>query len=166
VTFGVNAKWPKSEEKKEAKALAGEGRLKSQRPSPRFMTDQRCAASGCAAVAESACSRCTVTYYCSPECQRADWPTHKAACKKLASEPPVGHPLVDCHALGAMLPSSRHRPHDETPSSTVMPRDCTFVLWFLYASRCSHGCGCPPPSGPTVDAALLSCIRWLLFADG
>jgi hypothetical protein len=28
------------------------------------------------------CSRCGITFYCSPECQKIDWPRHKAACAK------------------------------------------------------------------------------------
>lgn len=27
-----------------------------------------------------ACSRCRATKYCSAECQKADWPSHKRAC--------------------------------------------------------------------------------------
>jgi len=30
------------------------------------------------------CSRCLVASYCSPECQRADWPTHKLDCTALS----------------------------------------------------------------------------------
>mmetsp|Transcript_14653 Transcript_14653/g.35339 ORF Transcript_14653/g.35339 Transcript_14653/m.35339 type:complete len:471 (+) Transcript_14653:87-1499(+) len=33
-----------------------------------------------------ACSRCKVAVYCSEECQRKHWKTHKAACAKLAAD--------------------------------------------------------------------------------
>lgn len=28
------------------------------------------------------CSRCLKIYYCSPDCQRADWPQHRATCRR------------------------------------------------------------------------------------
>ncbi|KAF7315697.1 hypothetical protein MIND_00085300 [Mycena indigotica] len=31
----------------------------------------------------SRCSDCRTTYYCGPECQRADWKTHKVACAQM-----------------------------------------------------------------------------------
>lgn len=33
-----------------------------------------------------ACSACRSVWYCSPECQRAAWPTHKAECQALRQE--------------------------------------------------------------------------------
>jgi len=31
-----------------------------------------------------ACGRCKYAQYCSKECQVADWPSHKATCKKMS----------------------------------------------------------------------------------
>jgi hypothetical protein len=40
-----------------------------------------CAAAGCVSEeASSVCSRCQAVRYCSRECQRTDWKTHKPAC--------------------------------------------------------------------------------------
>jgi hypothetical protein len=40
-----------------------------------------CAAAGCASEeASSVCARCEAVRYCSRECQRTDWKTHKPAC--------------------------------------------------------------------------------------
>jgi len=48
----------------------------------------------CGAVATSKCGRCHVVSYCSVECQRAAWPSHKPSCVKGVRAPnvPVGHP--------------------------------------------------------------------------
>ena len=35
--------------------------------------------------AEQQCSRCKLTFYCSPFCQRGDWADHKRACVQSAS---------------------------------------------------------------------------------
>jgi hypothetical protein len=44
-----------------------------------------CAAAGCASEeASSVCARCEAVRYCSRECQRADWKTHKPACAAAA----------------------------------------------------------------------------------
>ncbi|CAE7310654.1 unnamed protein product [Symbiodinium sp. CCMP2592] len=44
-----------------------------------------CAGSGCELPGTKQCSRCGVVAYCSAECQRKDWKTHKLVCKKVES---------------------------------------------------------------------------------
>jgi hypothetical protein len=40
----------------------------------------------CEAIPAKWCSVCRVTRYCSPQCQKKDWKTHKIACKALAAK--------------------------------------------------------------------------------
>ncbi|KAI9003810.1 hypothetical protein DFJ74DRAFT_693796 [Hyaloraphidium curvatum] len=40
------------------------------------------------------CSRCTLTYYCSGECQKKDWPRHKPDCRPPAKKSAAG-PVED-----------------------------------------------------------------------
>jgi tetratricopeptide (TPR) repeat protein len=48
---------------------------------PECVSRAGCAAAGCASEeASSMCSRCKSVRYCSRECQRTDWKTHKPAC--------------------------------------------------------------------------------------
>ena len=43
-----------------------------------------CENQACQTFADKRCSRCKDVYYCSPECQKAHWLTHKPNCKKVA----------------------------------------------------------------------------------
>lgn len=45
-----------------------------------------CAAPGCEEVGSRTCARCLRSWYCSPECQKADWKAHKPLCKLAATE--------------------------------------------------------------------------------
>ncbi|KAH7323529.1 hypothetical protein BKA65DRAFT_435441 [Rhexocercosporidium sp. MPI-PUGE-AT-0058] len=52
---------------------------------------------------EKKCNACKCTYYCSPECQKIDWPLHKTRCKFLQNYPPTSGPntisCVKMHSL-------------------------------------------------------------------
>jgi tetratricopeptide (TPR) repeat protein len=56
---------------------------------PECVARAGCAAVGCTAEeASSVCARCQEVRYCSRECQRADWKTHKLACTARAPTAP------------------------------------------------------------------------------
>ncbi|KAF9474579.1 hypothetical protein BDN70DRAFT_898860 [Pholiota conissans] len=71
-------------------------RQRGEDPLPR--SDKRCG--GCLATDKTLknCSRCQVARYCSVECQKKDWPTHKKACKSFAQSDTVTvKPFYDMH---------------------------------------------------------------------
>eukprot|EP00930_Biecheleria_cincta_P028126 TRINITY_DN19610_c0_g1_i1.p1 TRINITY_DN19610_c0_g1~~TRINITY_DN19610_c0_g1_i1.p1 ORF type:complete len:333 (+),score=58.14 TRINITY_DN19610_c0_g1_i1:167-1165(+) len=54
----------------------------------------------CSAMALALCSRCRTVAYCGPDCQRADWSTHKASCGKVLASPSPAtskSPPVQCN---------------------------------------------------------------------
>jgi hypothetical protein len=42
--------------------------------------DKECGQCGKQLATPLRCSRCRARWYCSPECQRTDWPKHKSTC--------------------------------------------------------------------------------------
>jgi hypothetical protein len=45
-----------------------------------------CAKPGCAGAGLKKCAGCLKVYFCSPACQVAYWPAHKAECKRIAAQ--------------------------------------------------------------------------------
>ena len=41
----------------------------------------------CQTPSKLQCSACKITYYCSRDCQKKDWKTHKQLCKKPTDSP-------------------------------------------------------------------------------
>ena len=52
-----------------------------------------CGAESTATTTYRKCGECLVTYYCSRECQRVDWPMHKSLCK------PPPHKMLNEYAV-------------------------------------------------------------------
>lgn len=55
----------------------------------------------CSGSASKLCSSCLSISYCSPECQKTDWPLHKILCKNLPAMNPRPSPS---HKLGVLFP--------------------------------------------------------------
>jgi hypothetical protein len=47
------------------------------------MKDQTCQ---CGKIASKQCSRCKKEFYCSTQCQKSDWATHKKKCQPWKEE--------------------------------------------------------------------------------
>ncbi|KAH8058208.1 hypothetical protein JL722_6060 [Aureococcus anophagefferens] len=74
--------WPSTEALREERLREDEERLREDvRETRRAAASRpRGACDVCGADARAKCGRCGQTAYCSPACQRAAWPTHKATC--------------------------------------------------------------------------------------
>lgn len=57
----------------------------------------------CSKPAETRCSACITTYYCSKDCQKSDWKNHKPNCKKKQTEvnefQNIGYRLCDWNKM-------------------------------------------------------------------
>ncbi len=58
-----------------------------------------CARSGCNLAGINSCSACLKEYYCSAECQKCDWSTHKIMCKLIKRMPDALQPFNDVSSI-------------------------------------------------------------------
>jgi ubiquitin C-terminal hydrolase len=75
-----------------------------------------------------ACSKCANAFYCSPDCQRADWGVHKRVCKKSA-EVPFGLPFFvpKTNSDGTMLSYSALKRRASQLSARLQPTPASDV---------------------------------------
>ncbi|KIV78933.1 hypothetical protein PV11_06532 [Exophiala sideris] len=69
------------------------------------------------------CSKCRSRHYCSQECQRNDWPTHKKECDILAAGGQSGRMRSTFRMAG--LPSMRHEPAVADPDTIYYVKTST-----------------------------------------
>ncbi|KAJ5919621.1 hypothetical protein N7454_009456 [Penicillium verhagenii] len=76
------------------------------------------------------CSRCHSAYYCSQDCQKADWKTHKMAC---TSKP-------ETQARASTSTSARpDRNQTATNSTNALDVDIAKPFHQIHAKKCLHG---------------------------
>ncbi|KAF9916515.1 hypothetical protein BX616_003555 [Lobosporangium transversale] len=78
----------------------------------------------CKTPAATRCSCCRIAHYCSPRCQRKDWPSHKIACTPAASQPSasgtVSNTIHDSHSVDpkvTSVPTGPSRPLESSGSA-------------------------------------------------
>jgi len=54
-----------------------------------------CCVCGTSGASLMSCARCRSIYYCSKDCQTADWPAHKPACKKSINKTSVTYNMLE-----------------------------------------------------------------------
>lgn len=81
------------------------------------------------AGAASVCSACKTVAYCDTDCQRANWATHKAACKAARTQPPADTQKDRaCDGCGAHLSYV-------ALNSTALKCVCGTVAWCAVACK-------------------------------
>ncbi|KAJ7280376.1 ankyrin repeat-containing domain protein [Mycena rebaudengoi] len=86
-------------------------------------SEKSCDACGISASALKNCGRCGVARYCSPECQKKDWPSHKPTCQPFsASNTVVLTPYYDGSIRATISPADLTRhilgyPTESTPTN-------------------------------------------------
>ena len=123
------------------------------------------------------CSRCKCTYYCSPEHQRAHWPSHRSACLPTAStsaptpatpaaaiQPPAAVPMT----VAATAGRGQEAPRVEGDGTSAALRVCMIapgsrgdvVPLVVVGKRLRElGCRCARPQTPSVRIRFRAALR-------
>ena len=83
-----------------------------------------CSREGCDSPGTKVCVRCGEARYCSRECQKADWKTHKRNCKKKKDTPPKKD-----------KPLKKDTPSETTPNAHVFDIITQMMTRLLSARR-------------------------------
>ncbi|KAI9642454.1 hypothetical protein NHQ30_009259 [Ciborinia camelliae] len=86
------------------------------------MTDASPKCALCEHAAPTRCSACQCTWYCSVDCQKRDWKSHKLVCKTFSDFAGI-----------AQLPSSLRRPANKARLSILLPQDSKTpqLIWIM-----------------------------------
>ena len=64
--------------------------IKAQISHPDYESQSKCNLCGKKSQTNQKCTGCYLTWYCSPNCQKEDWTSHKIKCKELKSQYKIG----------------------------------------------------------------------------
>jgi hypothetical protein len=80
------------------------------------------------------CGQCALAAYCSPACQKADWPRHKATCAALLAG------TAEASMAEALCPSCCSAPATTTPQLLLRPLLRRLLRCLTGASACGAAC--------------------------
>lgn len=87
------------------------------------MASKTCSRPGCDQPGKSQCSACGEVTYCSKECQKQHWPTHKLTCQKVQLESLKSFEDLSIKQLKTIFTNKVHKAHKKKEDKLLRKMD-------------------------------------------